>query len=401
MKVPLLDVNAQNLPLEEELNAAFSRVLRSGRFIMGPEVEEFEKEVADFVGARHGIGVSSGTDAILVALMALDIGPGDEVLCPTFTFFATAGSISRLGATPVFVDACPVCFNIDVEDAARKMTERTKAIIPVHLFGQSAEMNEIMALAKEHGCHVVEDGAQAIGARYRGIGCGSMGDFGTFSFFPSKNLGGLGDGGMVVCNDESLAERARILRMHGSKPKYFHREVGGNFRLDPLQAALLRVKMEHYDRYSRARQANAAYYLKRLSALEGVESASPAHCCCAEAQAEALGAARIILPVCYEHNEHIWNQFTLRIRGSGERDLLRAHLTEREIGSEVYYPLTMDQQQCFAGLPESSREGNEVAHQLAGEVLSIPVYPELGREMQDQVITAISGFLEKEPPTRE
>ena len=401
MKVPLLDVNAQNLPLEEELTATFGRVLRSGRFIMGPEVEEFEKEVAGFVGARHGIGVSSGTDAILVALMALDVGPGDEVLCPTFTFFATAGCIARLGATPVFVDACPVCFNMDVEDAARKITEKTKAIIPVHLFGQPAEMEEIMALAEEHGCHVVEDGAQAIGARYRGKGCGTIGDFGTFSFFPSKNLGGFGDGGMVVCNEDRLAERARMLRMHGSKPKYFHREVGGNFRLDPLQAALLRVKMGHYDSYSRARQANAAYYLERLSALEGVVPAAPAHCCCAKAQEEALAEARIVLPACYEHNEHIWNQFTLRVRGPGQRELLRAHLAEREIGSEVYYPLTMDQQECFAELPASSREGNGVAHQLAGEVLSIPIYPELEREMQDWVVSAISEFLGIETPVKE
>ena len=249
MKVPLLDVNAQNLPLEEELTATFTRVLRSGRFIMGPEVEALEAEVAEFVGARHGIGVASGTDAILVALMALDIGPGDEVLCPTFTFFATAGCISRTGAVPVFVDACPVCFNMDVGDAARKVTERTKAVIPVHLFGQSAEMDAVIALAGEHGLYVIEDGAQAIGSRYKGHGCGTIGEFGTYSFFPSKNLGGFGDGGMVVCNDDALAERARILRMHGSRPKYFHREVGGNFRLDPLQAALLRAKLGHLPVY--------------------------------------------------------------------------------------------------------------------------------------------------------
>ncbi len=396
MKVPLLDVNAQNLPLEEELTAAFAGVLQSGRFIMGPEVEEFEREIAGFVGARHGIGVSSGTDAILLSLMALDVGPGDEVLCPTFTFFATAGCISRVGATPVFVDACPVCFNIDVEDAARKMTEKTKAIIPVHLFGQSAEMDAVMALAAEHGCHVIEDGAQAIGARYRDKGCGAMGDLGTFSFFPSKNLGGFGDGGMVVCNDDGLAERARILRMHGSKPKYFHREVGGNFRLDPLQAALLRVKLHHYDGYSQARQENAAYYIEKLSALDGVVSASPEHCGCAATQEEALGRARIVLPVPYEHNKHIWNQFTLRVRGEGQRELLRKHLADREIGSEVYYPLTMDQQECFADLPAESRQGNGIAHQLAGEVLSIPVYPELGTEMQDWVVKAVEEFLKSE-----
>ena len=221
---------------------------------MGPEVEALESEVAEFVGARHGIGVTSGTDAILLALMALGIGPGDEVLCPTFTFFATAGCISRTGATPVFVDSCPVCFNIDCDDAARKITPRTKAIIPVHLFGQSAEMDTVVALAKEHGMRVIEDGAQAIGARYKGRGCGSIGEFGTYSFFPSKNLGGFGDGGMLVCNDDELAERSRILRVHGSKPKYYHKYVGGNFRLDPLQAALLRVKLARYDDYTRARR---------------------------------------------------------------------------------------------------------------------------------------------------
>ena len=360
---------------------------------MGPEVEAFEHEVAGFVGARHGIGVTSGTDAILLALMALEIGPGDEVLCPTFTFFATAGCIARTGATPVFVDACPVCFNLDVDDAARKVTSRTKAIIPVHLFGQSAEMDGIMALASEYNLRVIEDGAQAIGSRYKDRGCGSIGDFGTYSFFPSKNLGGFGDGGMIVCNDEDLAQRARILRMHGSQPKYYHREVGGNFRLDPLQAALLRVKMGHYERFTKARQENATYYLQRLSALEGVVPALPEHCCCATAQQESLGDARIVLPARYDHNEHIWNQFTLRVRGEGQRDALKQHLANCEIGCEIYYPLTMDQQECFAGLPESSRMGNGVAHQLASEVLSIPVYPELTREMQDFVVSSFSRWI--------
>ena len=315
------------------------------------------------------------------------------MLCPTFTFFATAGCISRLGAVPVFVDACPVCFNLDVEDAAKKITERTKAIIPVHLFGQSAEMDEVLALAKKHDLFVIEDGAQAIGSRYKGRGCGSMAEFGTYSFFPSKNLGGFGDGGMVVCNDDELAERARILRMHGSKPKYYHKYVGGNFRLDPLQAALLRVKLARYGDYTQARQENAAYYLEKLSVLDGVVQADPAHCCCASRQDEALGDAKLVLPVAYEHNEHIWNQFTLRVRGEGRRDALRQHLIDREIGCEIYYPLTMDQQECFADLPESSRAGNEVAHLLASEALSIPIYPELTREMQDVVIGAIAEFV--------
>lgn len=393
MKVPLLDVNAQNLPLEAELTETFTRVLRSGCFIMGPEVTALEEEVAAMVGAAHGIGVSSGTDAILLALMALGIGPGDEVLCPTFTFFATAGCISRTGATPVFVDACPVCFNLDVEDAARKVTDRTRAIIPVHLFGQAAEMDGVMDLASRHGLRVIEDGAQAIGARYKGRACGSIGDFGTYSFFPSKNLGGFGDGGMLVCNDPDLAEKARILRMHGSKPKYFHKYVGGNFRLDPLQAALLRVKLRHYGNYTAGRRANAAYYLEQLGKLPGVVAADPSHCCCLARQEEALGEAQIILPTRYEHNDHIWNQFTLRVRGEAQRDALREHLAEREIGCEIYYPLTMDQQECFADTPDSSRRGNEVAHRLAAEVLSIPVYPELTTAMQDLVVDAIAEFL--------
>lgn len=393
MKVPLLDVNAQNLPLEAELTETFTRILHSGRFIMGPEVTALEEEIAGFVGARHGIGVTSGTDAILLALMALEIGPGDEVLCPTYTFFATAGCISRTGATPVFVDACPVCFNLDVDDAARKVTDKTRVIIPVHLFGQSAEMDGVMELAQKHDLRVIEDGAQAIGSRYKGRGCGAIGDFGTYSFFPSKNLGGFGDGGMVVCNDDDLAERARVLRSHGSKPKYFHKLVGGNFRLDPLQAALLRVKLRRYDGYTKARQGNAEYYTSRLAELDGVVAADPAHCCGASEGEQALGEAKLILPTRCEHNDHIWNQFTLRVLGNGQRNALKQHLLDREIGCEVYYPLTMDQQECFADTPEASRAGNEVAHQLADQALSIPVYPELTREMQDVVVGAIAEFL--------
>src|SRR5262245_8551800 len=273
MPVPLLDVNAQNHPLEGEFTAAFQRVFRSGQFIMGPEVEALEKEICELTGARHALGVSSGTDAILLALMALGIGPGDEVLVPTFTFFATAGCVSRAGATPVFVDACPVCFNIDVNDARAKVTARTKAIIPVHLFGQSADMDAVMELAKEKKLRVIEDGAQSIGSEYKGKGSGTIGDFGTYSFFPSKNLGGFGYGGAVVCNDDTLYEQAKILRTHGSKPKYYHHYVGGNFRLDPLQAAMLRVKTPHYGDYTTKRQANAAYYTERLLKLPGVVQA--------------------------------------------------------------------------------------------------------------------------------
>ena len=394
MKVPLLDVNAQNHRLRAELLAAFGGVFDSGRFIMGPEVEGFEKECAGLVGARHAIGTSSGTDAILVALMALGIGPGDEVLVPTFTFFATAGCVSRLGATPVFVDSCPVCFNIDVNKAAAKVTARTKAIIPVHLFGQAADMDAVVALAAKHDLKVIEDAAQAFGARHRGCGCGTIGDFGTYSFFPSKNLGGLGDGGLLVTSDDDLFERATVLRMHGSKPKYFHKLIGGNFRLDALQAALLRVKLRHYPDYTTGRQRNAEYYTERLCQLPGVVVADPGHCKCPVTQREALAAAeaRIVLPVAYQYNEHIWNQYTIRVLGEGRRDALRDHLEAAGIGSEIYYPLTMDQQECFADTPEASRSACEVAHQLAGEVLSIPVYPELTDGQKDQVVAAIAAF---------
>ncbi len=397
LKVPLLDVNAQNLPLEAELTAAFTKVLRSGMFIQGPEVEALEKECATLVGAKHGIGCSSGTDAILLALMALGIGPGDEVLVPTFTFFATAGCVSRTGATPVFVDACPVCFNIDTKKAAAKVTSRTKAIIPVHLFGQSADMDAVMALAEKHQLYVIEDGAQAIGAKYKGRGCGSLGHFGTYSFFPSKNLGGFGDGGLLVTSDDQLAEKARILRTHGAKPKYYHKYVGANFRLDPLQAAMLRVKLARYSDYTKNRQHNAFDYTAQLSKLPGVVVADPAHCKCASSQPTALdaGGAKLVLPVAYEHNDHIWNQYTLRVLGDGQREALKAHLASQQIGHEIYYPVTMDQQECFQYTSEACRSHCEVAHHLASEVLSIPIYPELNQDQRDAVVAAIASFLAK------
>jgi len=396
--VPLLDVNAQNHPLEAEFTEAFLRVFRSGQFIMGPEVTELETALAEMTGSKHCLGVSSGTDAILLALMALEIGPGDEVLVPTYTFFATAGCVSRSGATPVFVDACPVCFNIDANDARSKVTSRTKAIIPVHLFGQSADMDAIMSLAREHRLMVIEDGAQSIGASFRGKPCGSIGDIGTYSFFPSKNLGGFGDSGALVCQDDELAERCRVLRVHGSKPKYYHHFIGGNFRLDPLQAAMLMVKLPHYGEYTKRRQANAAYYTEHLSQLPDVFVADPAHCRCSETQStwlEKMGA-RIVLPVAYPHHEHIWNQYTLRILGEGRRDAFKEFLTERKIGCEIYYPVTMDQQKCFAETPEGSRQGCGVAHRLAAEAVSIPIYPELTEAQKDEVVRAIKSFLELE-----
>lgn len=366
MKVPLLDLKPQNLALEHELKAAFERVLHSGQFILGPEVEAFERSAAEATGARHALGVSSGTDAILLALMALGIGPGDEVLCPSFTFFATAGCIARAGATPVFADSCPVCFNLDVDDARRRVTPRTKAIIPVHLFGQTAEMDAVLELAREHNLRVIEDAAQAIGAAYRGRPAGSMGDFGTFSFFPSKNLGGFGEGGLLTTSDDALAEKARVLRNHGMKPKYIHGMIGGNFRIDALQAALLAVKLPRLKEYAARRRGNAAYYSARLS------------------------DAGLVKPSAYAHNEHTWNQYTLRVL-DGRRDALREHLTAREIGTEIYYPVPLHLQECFRGAA-APPDALPVCEKLSSECLSLPIFPDLPREQQDAVVEAIAGF---------
>ncbi|NWK55146.1 DegT/DnrJ/EryC1/StrS family aminotransferase [Verrucomicrobiaceae bacterium N1E253] len=369
MPVPLLDVNAQNHALKTELRAAFDKVLESGRFIMGEEVEAFESEVGSYVGAKHAIGVSSGTDAILLALMALGIGPGDEVICPSFTFFATAGCIARTGATPVFCDCHPDTFNLDFTSAEACISEQTKAIIPVHLFGQSIDMKTCDAFARKHGLKVIEDTAQSLGASYHGKYCGAMSDFGTYSFFPSKNLGGLGDGGLLVTQDDQLAEIAVKMRNHGMHPRYYHEMVGGNFRLDALQAALLRVKFQQYPEYTRLRQHNAAYYHEGLADVNG-----------------------LVLPVTDEGNEHIWNQFTIRVL-DGKRDALRQGLLDLGIGCEIYYPVPMHQQQCFAHLADQARSAFKVTEQLAAEVLSIPVYPELTQSQKDEVIEAIRSLM--------
>jgi dTDP-4-amino-4,6-dideoxygalactose transaminase len=401
MKVPLLDLKQQNGAVAAELRGAFTRVLNSGMFILGKEVEEFERNVAALVGARHAIGVSSGTDAILLALMTLGVGPGDEVICPSFTFFATAGCIARTGAKPVFADSCPVCFNIDVDDAARRITPRTKAIMPVHLFGQSSEMDRIVKLAEAHRIAVIEDAAQALSAHYRGRGAGSIGDFGTYSFFPSKNLGGFGDSGMTVTNNDDFAAKARLLRGHGAKPKYFHKIVGGNFRMDPLQAALLAVKLPLLANYTKNRQKNAARYAAELGKIHGVCATPAGGVCSPSAAGGACEPKRcgIALPTPYAHNEHIWNQYTLRIVAGSEwnrpenpRDALQKFLTAREIGSEIYYPRPMHLQECFA-IPGQTPEKLPVAESLAAECLSIPVFPELSTEQQGTVIGAIRDFI--------
>jgi len=322
-------------------------------------------------GARHALSVSSGTDALLLALMALDIRPGDEVLCPAFTFFATAGAVSRLGAVPVFTDICPVCFNMDINDARAKITPRTKAIIPVHLFGQCADMDPILALACEQGLRVVEDAAQSIGATYKGRQSGTLGDFGTYSFFPSKNLGGFGDGGMLTTDDDALAERLRLLAAHGMSPRYYHREVGINSRLDTIQAAVLNVKFKHLAEWTRLRQENARRY-HQLFTAEGLHRT-------------------IDLPESLPDREHVWNQYTIRV-ADGKRDQLRAQLAELGIGSEVYYPVPLHQQQCFASLgygPGSL----PVTERMAAEVLSLPIYPEVTVAEQQLVVQAVTELL--------
>jgi len=397
MPVPLLDLKRQNLALEADLKAAFERVLRSGYYILGPEHAAFEQECAAFLGVPHVLGISSGTDALLLALMALNLGPGDEVLVPNFTFFATAGCVARVGATPVFVDVCPACFNLDVADAAKKATPRTKAIIPVHLYGQAADMDGVLALARAHNFAVIEDAAQSFGAQYQGRQTGTLGICGAFSFYPSKNLGALGDAGLLCTNDADFAERATVLRMHGMKPKYHHPFIGGNFRLDALQAALLRAKLPHYGDYTRFRQANAAWYTERLTHVPGIMVARPEDCHLHPAHTTtppASPAPKITLPTANPGNEHIWNQYTLRVHGPGRRDALIAHLQERKIGYDIYYPVPLDRQPCFKNVGRGG-ENCVRSHLLAGEVLSIPIFPELTLAEREEVAAAIESFLQR------
>jgi dTDP-4-amino-4,6-dideoxygalactose transaminase len=377
--VPLLDLGPQNRALEAELRAAFDRVMGSNMFILGPEMDAFEKECASALGVKHAIGVSSGTDALLLALMALGVGKGDEVLLPAFTFFATAGSVVRLGAEPVWCNVDPHTYNLDLADAARKIGPRCKAIMPVHLFGQSMDMAAVTAFAKAHKLFVIEDAAQSMGARWQGKPTMAWGEFGATSFFPSKNLGGFGDSGLVTTSDDSLAERARILRVHGMQPKYYHKLVGANFRMDPLQAAMLRAKLPHLPSYNCARAGNAIFYHHTLLGKPGVAENIPG----------ASSAAKILLPKDFS-GEGIWNQFTLRVL-NGKRDALKAFLTERKIGSEVYYPLTLDRQECFRGIGRGT-EGLETSHRLSEEVLSIPIFPEMSETQRSTVAEALAEF---------
>ncbi len=370
MNVPLLDLKAQYESIKPEIDAAIADVVESQKFILGPQVKALEEAVAKYCNCAYAVGVSSGTDALLISLMAEGIGPGDEVITTAYSFFATAGCIARLGAKPVFVDIDPVTYNIDPAKIEGIVTKKSKAILPVHLYGQMADMDPIMDIAKRHKLVVVEDGAQAIGSEYKGRRAGSIGHYGCFSFFPSKNLGAFGDGGMVVTNDAERSEKLRVLRAHGSKPKYYHKSVGGNFRLDTLQAAIVLAKLKHLDDWTTRRQANA----KRYDALF---------------EASGLMSSGFIrlprIPVSTSLVRHIFNQYVI---GTAKRDELRAFLKEKSVGTEVYYPLPLHLQECFSSLglkpgdlPESEKAANET--------LALPVYPELTDEQARYVVDTI------------
>ena len=371
MKVPMLDLVAEHAPYRAELQSAFDRVLDSGRFVLGPEVEAFEKEIGVWIGTPHAIGVSNGSDALLLALQAVGVGPGDEVICPTYTFFATAGAVARLGGVPVFVDSAECCYNLRVDQVVAKIGPKTKAIIVVHLFGQCADMDPILAVAKKHGLPVIEDAAQALGAKDKGRQAGTMGTLGTFSFFPTKNLGTLGEGGLVTTNDAALAEKIRMLRVHGAKQKYFHEMIGGNFRLHELQAAFLRVKLKHLDSALKKRRESAQKLMRSLQ--EKWSAIMPLDSCICQGQGSSSEQkpGTILLPFsCHAgEGEHTWNQFVIRVTGKGKRDALREKLTAKGVHTEIYYPRAMHEQECFL----SQKNRFLSATLLSQETLALPL----------------------------
>ncbi|MCK4223725.1 MAG: DegT/DnrJ/EryC1/StrS family aminotransferase [candidate division Zixibacteria bacterium] len=363
MNVAFLDLKRQYSSIKEELDQAVFSVLSHARFIMGPEVKAFEEQVAKYCGIKFAIGVASGTDALLLSLRACGVRPGDEVITTGFSFFATAGVITRLGAIPVFVDIDPYTYNMVSEQIEKKITSKTKAIMPVHLYGQCADMDPITAIAKKHNLKVVEDAAQAIGSKYKGKKAGSLGDFGCFSFFPSKNLGAAGDGGMVVTNNPEMADLIRMLRVHGAKPKYYHSIVGYNSRLDTLQAAILSVKLKYLDGWTQKRREHAKVYN------------------------DAFKDSEIITPKEEDFNYHIYHQYTIAVKN---RDHLREVLKENQIGHDVYYPVPLHLQECYKSL--GYKEGDlPVIEKKGREVISIPIYPELTSEEQNFVIETIKG----------
>jgi dTDP-4-amino-4,6-dideoxygalactose transaminase len=373
MPVPLLDLKKQYATIREEILRVTEEVYEAQAFILGKRVEEFERDFAAYCQCKYAIGVSSGTDALLVALMVLDIKPGHEVIVPAYSFFATAGVVDRLGAIPVFVDIGLDDYNIDPRLIEAKVTKKTRAIMPVHLYGQTAAMDEINAIASRHGIAVIEDAAQAVGAGYRGRRAGSLGAIGCFSFFPSKNLGAFGDAGAVTTNDAALAEKLIDYRVHGMRPKYYHRYVGGNFRIDALQAAILHVKLPHLDAWSEARRRNVAAYEKLFK--------------------EARLTDRVVLPRELPQRKHVYNQDVIRFpEGRLTRDRVMAHLKSAGIGCEVYYPLTLPQQECFRNM-RGAADRYGCSEQAAGQTLAIPVYPELTPEQMQEVVTEIAKGL--------
>jgi dTDP-4-amino-4,6-dideoxygalactose transaminase len=378
VNVPLLDLSAHHQPLRRELLAALEQVLDKNNFILGSEVIELEEKVAAYSHTRFGVGISSGTDALLAVLMALDIKPCDEVITTPLSFFATVGAIVRLGARPVFVDIDPVTYNLDPSRIEAAVTPRTKAIIPVHLYGQCADMDPILQIATRHGLMVIEDAAQAIGSEYRDKRrAGSMGIAGCLSFFPSKNLGGLGDGGMVVTNDQGLSERLRILRVQGAKPKYYHKMVGGNFRLDTLQAAILKVKLGYLDHWTARRQLHAELYERLFRDAELVDE-------------KKVRLPKAVYKKTGVDHYHIYNQFVI---GVSHRDKLQAHLKSKGIGTEVYYPVPLHRQECLSDLGYKEGDFPE-AERACRELLALPIYPELNEDQQDHVVRSVQEWCE-------
>jgi len=383
--VPLLDLKAQYAPIREEIRAAMDRVADAQYFIGGPEVEGLEREVAAYSQCQFGIGVTSGTDALIVALMAIGLQPGDEVITSPYTFFATGGSVHRLGAKPVYVDIDPFTYNIDLAQIEAAITSRTKAIMPVHLYGQMADMDPIMEIARRHNLVVIEDAAQAIGSEYHGRRAGSIGHMGCFSFFPSKNLGGFGDGGMVTTNDPDLAKQVKLLRNHGAEPKYYHKVVGGNFRLDALQAAVLRIKLKYLDGWTATRQRNAARYRRMFGEVgltddggrpteDGRPSIVP-------------GPSYLVMPYDAGYGRHIYNQFIIR---TDRRDAVMAKLKARQIGHEIYYPVPLHLQECFVDL--GYKPGDMPASESAArETLALPIYGELTEVQQQAVVETVAA----------
>jgi len=368
--VPLLDVPRANAPLRDEIIAAITIVVDSGRFLFGPDVQKLEAECARRSGTKHGVGCASGSDALLLSLMALDIKPGDEVICPSFTFFATASPVSRLGATPVFVDIDPVTFNIDPAALEAAITPNTKAVIPVHLFGQCADMPRIMEICNRTGLAVIEDAAQAIGANIEGRPAGSWGQVGCISFYPTKNLGGFGDGGMLITNDADFEDRLRLFAGHGMRPRYHHQVIGINSRLDTIQAATLNVKMKHLESANIARQQNAQLYAALFDDA-GLE-------------------ADIVLPQAIYGTGHVWNQYTVRVK-NGQRDSLKEFLAERNIGAEIYYPIPVHAQECYQSRPNIAMDLTET-NRAADEVLSLPIFPELEEAEIQAVVAGVTSF---------